>query len=109
MISKKQITVFWGKKWDAIVSTLRFEIWTPTSLLVYIDNIHCLHLKGQTQILIQNWNWFKIYSHGLYQIELWHGNDGMIFHICKEDRPIIYMHDETTGVYPRTTVFILSF
>ena len=35
-----------------------------TSLLVYIDNIHRLHLKGQTQILSQNWNWFKIYSHG---------------------------------------------
>jgi hypothetical protein len=54
----------WGKKWDAIVPTLRFEIWKPTSFLVCIDNIYGLHLKGQTQILSQNWNWFKIYSHG---------------------------------------------
>ena len=40
-------------------------------------------------------------------------NDGtamtIIFHICKADRPIIYMYDEPTGAYPRTTVFILSF
>ena len=33
----------------------------------------------------------------------------IIFHICKEDRPIIYMHDEPTGVHPRTTLFILTF
>ena len=33
----------------------------------------------------------------------------ILFHICKEDRPIIYMHDEPMGVRPRTTVFILSF
>ena len=34
---------------------LRFEIWTATSFLVYNDNIYGLHLKGQTQILSQNW------------------------------------------------------
>ena len=33
----------------------------------------------------------------------------IIFHICKEDRPIIYMHDEPTGVHPITAVFIRSF
>ena len=33
----------------------------------------------------------------------------IIFHICKDDRPIIYMYDEPTEVYPRTTLFILLF
>ena len=33
----------------------------------------------------------------------------IIFHICEEDRPIIYMQDEPMGVHPRNTVFILSF
>jgi hypothetical protein len=32
----------------------------------------------------------------------------IIFHICKEDRSIIYIHDEPTGVHSRTTVFILT-
>ena len=32
----------------------RFEIQTPTSFLVYIDNIYDLHLKGQTKMLSQN-------------------------------------------------------
>ena len=72
MIAKQTITVFWGKKvgCDRANSPLyepgvhlRFEIWTSTSFLVYIDNIYGLHLKGQTQILSQNWNWFIIYSH----------------------------------------------
>jgi hypothetical protein len=45
----------------------------------------------------------------LYQNALWHGNDCLIFRICEEDRLIIYMHDDPMGVYPRTTVFILSF
>jgi hypothetical protein len=40
-----------------------------------------LHLKGQTQILSQNWNWFIIYSHNFIPNELWHANDCLIFHI----------------------------
>jgi hypothetical protein len=44
---------------------LRFKIWTPSSFLVYIDNICGLPLKGQTHIFSQNWNWFKICRNGL--------------------------------------------
>ena len=43
---------------------LRFEIWTPTSLLAYIDTIYGLHLKEQTHILSQNWIEFNINRHG---------------------------------------------
>jgi hypothetical protein len=108
MISKKQITVFWGKKWDAIVPTLRFEIWTLPlcwyTLIIFTVYIWKDRHKYWVRIEID----LKFIHTVLYQNELWHGNDCMIFHICKEDRPIIYMHDETTGIYPRTTVFILS-
>jgi hypothetical protein len=36
----------------------------------------------------------------------WRGNNRLIFHICQEDRPKIYMEDQPTRAYPRTTVFI---
>ena len=61
---------------------LRFQIWTPTSFLAYIDNIYRLHLKGQTHILSKNLNWLKFIHTVLYQNVLWHGNDCLIFHIC---------------------------
>jgi hypothetical protein len=32
----------------------------------------------------------------------------VVFHICEEDRPKIYMEDEPMRAYPKTTVFILS-
>jgi hypothetical protein len=35
----------------------------------------------------------------------WHGNNSLIFHICKEDRPNIYMEDEPKRAYPRTTIY----
>jgi hypothetical protein len=30
----------------------------------------------------------------------WHGNNYLIFHICEEDRTIIYVHDEHRRVHP---------
>jgi hypothetical protein len=55
------MTVLWQKKRGCNCSNsplyepgvhLRFEIWTSTSFLVYIDNIYGLHLKEQIQIKI---------------------------------------------------------
>jgi hypothetical protein len=57
-------------------------VWTPTSFLVYINNIYGLHLKGQRQLLSQNWDWLKFIHTILYQNALWHGNDCLIVHIC---------------------------
>ena len=72
IFSRQIITVFWQKR--GIRSCHLSFVWTgSTSLvwnlnaylfLVYIDNMYGLHLKGQTQILSQNWNWFNMCSHG---------------------------------------------
>jgi hypothetical protein len=52
---------------------------------------------------------FNLFDTVLCQNVSWHGNNYLIFHICEEDRTIIYVHDEPTRVHPRTTVSILSF
>ena len=73
MISKQNKYCFLSKKVGCNHATsplyepgvlLRFKIWTPTSLLAYIDTIYGLHLKGQRQIFSQNWIEFNINRHG---------------------------------------------
>jgi hypothetical protein len=42
-----------------------------SSAYAIFHNIYGLHLKEQTQILGQNWNWLKIYSHNCTEIYSW--------------------------------------
>jgi hypothetical protein len=81
--------------WDAIVPSLRFEILKPTSFLVYIDNIWKVRHKYWVRIEIN----LKFIHTGLYQNELWHGNDYDISHLQRR---------QTNNIYARWTHGIIS-
>ena len=75
MISKQTMTDFWGKKWDKSATSplhqpvvhLRFEIWTPTSFLVYTDNIYVYIWKDRQKYWVRIEIDLKFIHTDLYQ------------------------------------------
>ena len=118
MISNKTILLSEEKKWDAVVQILL----CANQEYIFALNSERLPLIRYTLIIFTVYIWknrhkfwvrieidLKFIHTILYQNEFWHAHDCLIFHIYWEERLIIYMHDYPTGVYTRTTVFILLF